>query len=105
MDGGNHFFVCTHIKDRPISHRHHLVKKVLISAIERVNGCTTDLDSPGSSFGKGVRQDIEVFLGSKYYLLDVCVKHPTAKSKSRKAMKSLGAAEDGEEDKIKKHKI
>ena len=69
-----------------------------------VNGTVKDLDRKGS-FVKGVRQDIEVFLGSKYYLLDVLVKNPTCKTNSRLDMKSLGAAEGGEEDKIKKHKL
>ena len=66
-----------------------------------VNGGTKNLDSPGASFMKGERQDIVVFLGSSYYLLDVLVKNPTCKSNSKKAMKSLGAAEAGEADKIK----
>lgn len=102
--GGEHFFVCTYIKDGPVTLRHNLVKDALINFVQLVNGNTKNLDNKGSfTKSTGERTDIEIFLGSSYYLVDVQVKHPIAKSNSSKAMKALGAATKCEEDKIKKH--
>ena len=65
MIGGDHFFICTHIKDGPITLRHNLVKNALIGYIQLVNGNTVNLDDRGS-YTKNTRErcDIEVFLGS-----------------------------------------
>ena len=103
---GEHFFVCMHIKGASISVRHNLVKEALINCVQIVNGNTLDLDDPGSyTKSTGERCDIEIFLGSSLYHVDVLVKHPVALRNLRSAMKSLGSSAVGEEEKIKKHKL
>ena len=106
-DGGDHFLTCTSVRKGAITDRHNSVRTALAKCIQLVNGSSKDLDhgyTVNKSGETNERQDLEVFLGSSYYIIDVQVKHPTATSNLRNAIKCLGAAEDGEMEKRKKHK-
>ena len=101
--GGDHFMVCNRVKGGAIIDRHNAVMKVLTKHIQLVNGRAKE-EPKGLDPGSRERPDIDVFLGSSEYLIDVMVTHPTAASNVNVAMYPLGAALKGETMKSKKHK-
>ena len=90
-----------------MSNKHNKVKRILIDYIRKVGGTAIDLDAPGESRFSNAetreRPDIEARIGGDYFLIDVTIILPTAKTHIAKALEPLGAAKSAEKAKVKKH--
>ena len=83
--------------------RHNQVVNTLVKYIRRAGGIA--VAEPASLDTKGKKRiDIDAYLGSRHYHIDVRITNPMSDSYTRVARQTLGAAMQAEREKKRKHK-